>query len=54
MKILYRFGVLVVVFGGFLALNSTGFYASVGIYATFIGFLIGVIGLIQSSLPNSE
>ncbi|WP_161606519.1 hypothetical protein [Halorubrum distributum] len=54
MAALYRFGVLVVVFGGFLALNSTGFYATVGIYSMLIGFLIGIIGLLQPSLRASE
>ena len=42
----YHFGLLLVVTGGFLATNSTGTLAGVGIWAVFGGFLIGVVGLL--------
>jgi hypothetical protein len=49
----YHLGLLLVVFGGFLALNSTGLFGELGIGAMFVGVLIGVLGLLQSGLARS-
>ena len=50
----YRFGLLLMIFGGFLASNSSGQFAGVGIGALFAGLAIGVVGLLQSGLPRSD
>lgn len=54
MNAIYQLGLLLVVFGGFLALNSTGSFSDVGIGALFIGLLIGVFGVIQSAAADSS
>jgi len=50
----YQLGLLLVVFGGFLALNSTGSFADIGIGALFVGLLIGVFGVIQAGATSSS
>ncbi|QIB76251.1 hypothetical protein GL213_01395 [Halogeometricum borinquense] len=40
------------VFGGFLATNSTGFVSGIGILLMAIGLLVGVIGLLQSGVRD--
>lgn len=47
----YQFGLLLVVFGGFLATNSAGEPAGWGIRAMILGLLIGILDIIQSSIP---
>lgn len=43
----YRFGLLLLLFGGFLSLNSTGLFADIGVGVAAIGFLIGMLGLVN-------
>jgi hypothetical protein len=50
----YEFGLLVVVFGGFLATNSTGVLANVGMWAMFLGFFAGLGGVLSAGLPESR
>jgi len=50
----YYFGLLLVVFGGFLALNSTGQFSSIGIGALFVGFLVGILGVVRTGLAESN
>ncbi len=48
----YQLGLLLVVFGGFLATNSSGKPAVLGITAMLFGLLIGVLGIVHEGLPN--
>lgn len=50
----YKLGLLLVLFGGFLALNSTGEAAGWGIWTMVLGLLIGVVGILQSSITPPE
>lgn len=56
---LYRFGFLLLVFGGFLALNADGFGGSAsgawlfGMLTMLIGTLLAGLGLLPSSAPES-
>jgi len=54
MNATYHLGLLLVVFGGFLALNSTGSFADIGIGALFVGLLTGVFGVIQAVTADSS
>jgi hypothetical protein len=54
MNAIYHLGLLLVVFGGFLALNSTGSFSDLGIGALFIGLLTGVFGVIQSGVSDAR
>ena len=54
MNITYYLGLLLLIFGGFLTLISTGFFSVIGLGALFVGTLIGLLGLIQSGLPESK
>jgi len=54
MNATYYLGLLLVVFGGFLALNSTGSFADVGLGALFVGLMTGVFGVIQSATADSN
>jgi len=54
MNVAYHFGLLLLIFGGVLALNSTGLFSSVGIGTSFIGVFVGILGLLQSRLSESE
>jgi hypothetical protein len=44
----YRIGLLLLVFGGFLMSNSTGTFAEVGIFVMTLGTLIGILGVLHS------
>ncbi len=46
MNEMYYFGLLLLISGGFLSLNSTGMFSSIGVGASFIGALIAVFGLL--------
>jgi hypothetical protein len=50
----YRLGLLLVVFGGFLASNSTGSFAGFGISAMVVGLLVGIGGLVSPDSSNAE
>lgn len=50
----YQLGLILAVFGGFLALNSTGLFARAGLSVLFLGTLVGVLGVLQSSLSGSS
>lgn len=54
MNAAYRLGVLLLLFGGFLALNSTGVISGVGVASLLIGLLVGVIGILQSGLSDAD
>ncbi|WP_175542158.1 hypothetical protein [Natrinema hispanicum] len=54
MNELYYFGLLLLLSGGFLALNSTGIVSAIGVGALFSGTLIGVLGLLQSRLSKQN
>ncbi|WP_435068433.1 hypothetical protein [Haloplanus sp. C73] len=54
MSVTYRFGILLLLFGGFLSLSSTGLFSDIGLWALFAGALIGVLGLLRSGLPESK
>lgn len=54
MSDLYRFGLLVLVFGGFIALNSSGTFSEVGMLTLCLGFVIGVFDLVRSGRPDSN
>jgi hypothetical protein len=49
----YQLGLLLVVFGGFLATNSTGFFAESGIWVMFLGLLLGIGGVLPSEPPST-
>jgi hypothetical protein len=48
----YRLGLLFVVFGGFLASNSSGSFAGIGMWAMFIGLGIGIVGVVSPAGSN--
>lgn len=54
MNATYYFGLLLLVFGGFLALNSTGLFADLGIGALFLGLVVGTLGLVRTGLSESK
>ena len=49
---MYQFGLLLVVFGGFVSLNRAQFgsmaspFGELGLFALFIGVLVGIFGLV--------
>lgn len=45
----YHLGLLLLVFGGFLALVSTGVFSAIGLGALSLGFLLGALGLVRPS-----
>ena len=47
-----QLGLLFVVFGGFLASNSTGVASGFGIGAMVLGLCLGVLGVVQSGIPD--
>ncbi|WP_435146850.1 hypothetical protein [Halobaculum sp. P14] len=51
---LYELGLLVLVFGGFLATNSTGLFADVGMLAVVVGLLAGLVGVAAGGPPRSQ
>lgn len=52
MNATYHFGLLLLIFGGFLTLSSTEFGTVVGLWSLVIGLLVGVLGVIRSGLPS--
>lgn len=55
-----QFGLLLVVFGGFVSLNRTqfgglsDFVGSLGMVVLFLGAVIGVLGLVPSNASQSN
>ena len=50
----YRAGLLLVVFGGFLATNSAGVAASLAVWTMFLGLVLGLLGVLQSGLGGAD
>jgi len=50
----YQLGLLLVIFGGFLTMNSTGEIAYLAIGMMFLGMLTGILGIAQSSVSHRE
>ncbi|ELY26893.1 hypothetical protein C499_11821 [Halogeometricum borinquense DSM 11551] len=48
----YQLGLLLVVFGGFLATNSTGSVSGIGILSMYLGLLVGITGCLQSGIRD--
>jgi hypothetical protein len=46
---LYYFGVLVLLFGGFLA--NTGRFEFFGLWVLVLGLLVGTVGILQDRIP---
>ena len=50
----YRFGLLLLLFGGFLATDSTGTFAEWGIWLMVAGLGIGTVGILDPDARESE
>lgn len=53
MNEMYYFGLLLLVFGGFLTLNGSEIGSVIGLWGLIIGFLVGILGLLRSGLSSS-
>jgi len=50
----YQLGLLLVIFGGFLTMNSTGEITYLAIIMMFLGLLTGILGIAMSSGSRRE
>ena len=50
----YRFGLLLLLFGGFLATNSTGGFGELGVWLMIAGVSIGTVGILHRDDADSD
>ena len=50
----YWTGLLVLVFGGFLFVGSSGDVAGVGLLAMVVGLTLGLIGILHAGIPERD